>query len=107
MENDEFNADVRSLEGDQTTPEPQQPEVDQNEVGKLVEGVDMEQPVELAEAAPQELIPESPDGAEENDGEPEKPDFGEYPDEASPEHTEDHADFDAGSDDEAASEPPR
>ena len=44
---------------------------------------------------PEELIPENPVGAEEDDNDPEKPEFGEYPDEASPDHTEENADFDA------------
>ncbi len=57
------------------------------------------------ESQPEEVIPDSPAGAEENDGDPEKPEFGEYEDEASPEHTEEHADFDAGNEDDAASEP--
>lgn len=60
------------------------------------------------DSAPEEVIPESPDGAEENEGDPEKPDFGDYTDEGHPDqatYTEDHADFDADEPELVPSEP--
>lgn len=101
MDNDEYNADVKPL-SDNEDLGPEQSAVPPHDADAEQDNQAPAEPVEVAPG-----IPESPVGAEEDtENDPEKPEFGEYED-SSTDLTEEHADFDAGNDDEAASEQPR